>query len=125
MSRGRLGNRWTVFSSDIDNDEPADDQLPPSDPPDRSENDSSESDGQETPIQPMPALTSLLGVTNDTESAPALDSSTSPPAPIHRPSHRGSSVPPADSPDDIDLRTEHPTSDDILWSPRKEALILR
>ncbi|KAF7345541.1 hypothetical protein MVEN_01572800 [Mycena venus] len=124
ISPRHLGNRWTVFSSDIDNDEPADDQLPPSDPPDRSENDSSESDGQETPIQSMPALTSLLGITNDTESAPALDSSSSPPAPIHRPSHCGSSVPPADSPDNIDLHTEHPTSNDILWSPQKEALIL-
>ncbi|KAJ7710126.1 hypothetical protein B0H14DRAFT_2646182 [Mycena olivaceomarginata] len=124
MSRGRPGNRWTIFSSDIDNDEPEDDNLPPSDPPDRSENDSSESD-TETPIQRMPALTSLLGAVNDTDSAPALDSSPPPPAPNHRSSHRGSSVPPADSPDDIDLRTEHPTSDDILWTPRTEKQFLR
>ncbi|KAF8155239.1 hypothetical protein K438DRAFT_1777780 [Mycena galopus ATCC 62051] len=111
-----LGNPWTILSSE--NDEPAEDELPPSDPPEESESDSES--GQETPISQMPALTSLLGAANnmDTSRASVLKTRS-------RQSLRGSSVPPQDSPDDVDVRAEHPTSNDTPFTPRKEKRILQ
>ncbi|KAK7027796.1 hypothetical protein R3P38DRAFT_3315316 [Favolaschia claudopus] len=86
--------------------------LPPSDPPDPS---SSDSESEHSMAMPkMPALTTVLGISS--ASHPNLG----PPK-----QRRGSSVPPQDSPDDVDIRAEHPTSDDILYTPRKERLILR
>ncbi|KAJ7815513.1 hypothetical protein B0H14DRAFT_2603398 [Mycena olivaceomarginata] len=70
----------------------------------------------------MPALTSLLEAADNMD--PLLESSPPPATPDVLPAHRGSSVPPQDSPDDVDIRAEHPTSDDILWTPQTEKKIL-
>jgi hypothetical protein len=40
MSRGRTYNRYTILSSDIDNDDTEDGALPPSDLSDQSESES-------------------------------------------------------------------------------------
>ncbi|KAK7007004.1 hypothetical protein R3P38DRAFT_3599287 [Favolaschia claudopus] len=109
MMRQRRSNRWTVLSSEIETENEG---LPPSDPPDPS---SSDSESEHSMAMPkMPALTTVLGISSD--SHPNLG----PPK-----QRRGSSVPPQDSPDDVDIRAEHPTSDDIIYTPRKERLILR
>ncbi|KAJ7753253.1 hypothetical protein B0H16DRAFT_1723284 [Mycena metata] len=116
MSR-RAANRYIIRSSDADDPpDDNDDQPPPSDEPDHSgESDSHSGSGSDTPIRPLPALTSLL--------APLPDSSPVPVKRVHR-GHRGSSVPPQDSPLDVDIRAEHPTSDDILFTPRTEKHLL-
>ncbi|KAK7013469.1 hypothetical protein R3P38DRAFT_3206790 [Favolaschia claudopus] len=106
MMRQKRSNRWTILSSEIDTDVEV---LPPSDPPDPLSSDSETEEA--TPTEKMPALTSLLGIES---SAPQL-----------RQRQRGSSVPPQNSPDDVDISAEHPTSDDIIFTPRKERLILR
>ncbi|KAK6991557.1 hypothetical protein R3P38DRAFT_3331712 [Favolaschia claudopus] len=109
MMRQRRSNRWTVLSSEIETENEG---LPPSDPPDPS---SSDSESEHSMAMPkMPALTTVLGISS------ASHANLGPPK-----QRRGSSVPPQDSPDDVDIRAEHPTSDDILYTPRKERLILR
>jgi hypothetical protein len=121
MSHGRTYSRYTILSSDIDNDDTEDGALPPSDLSDQSESESES--GQHVPIRRMPALTSLLEAADNMD--PLLESSPPPATPDVLPAHRRSSVPPQDSPDDVDIRAEHPTSDDILWTPRTEKKILR
>ncbi|KAJ7016173.1 hypothetical protein C8F04DRAFT_1282418 [Mycena alexandri] len=88
MSR-RAANRYTILSSDADDPpDDNDDHLPPSDEPEHSGESGSDSES-DTPIRPLPALTSLL--------APLPNSSPPP----------------------------HPTSDDILFTPRTEKHLLR
>ncbi|KAJ6564025.1 hypothetical protein B0H19DRAFT_1067626 [Mycena capillaripes] len=117
MARARIANRYQILSSEADDDPMDDGQLPPSDPPDHSASDS-DSDAT-TPIQQMPALTSLLGVHMDT-----LDSSPATMKRVYR-AARSSSVPPQESPIVVDMRSEHPVSDVIIFTPRKEKQILR
>ncbi|KAJ7844626.1 hypothetical protein B0H14DRAFT_2585141 [Mycena olivaceomarginata] len=117
MARARIANRYQILSSEADDDPMDDGQLPPSDPPDHSASDS-DSDPT-TPIQQMPALTSLLGVHADT-----LNSSPATTKRVYR-APRSSSVPPQESPIAVDMRSEHPVSDDIIFTPRKEKQILR
>ncbi|KAK7033871.1 hypothetical protein R3P38DRAFT_3186109 [Favolaschia claudopus] len=109
----RRSNRWTVLSSEIEEEE--EEKLPPSDPPDPC---SSDSESETTPTTKLPSLTSLLGI--DPSAGARLLERGSP-----RSKHRGSSVPPQDSPDDVDIRAEHPTSDDIIFTPRTERRFLR
>ncbi|KAJ7696634.1 hypothetical protein B0H14DRAFT_2650164 [Mycena olivaceomarginata] len=118
MSR-LASNRYTILSSDAD-DPPDDDQLPPSDESEHSSDDS----GSDTPImRPLPTLTSLLAPNANT--SPILIDSSPPPVRRICRGHRSSSVPPQDSPLDVDIRAEHPTSDDILFTPRTEKNLLR
>ncbi|KAK7029753.1 hypothetical protein R3P38DRAFT_3188615 [Favolaschia claudopus] len=105
-------NRWTILSSEIEEE---DDKLPPSDPPDPS---SSDSESESEAPSKLPSLTSVLGIAPPVTARPLARQS--PPRQL-----RGSSVPPQDSPDDVDLRAEHPTSDDILFTPRTEKKFLR
>ncbi|KAJ6584712.1 hypothetical protein B0H19DRAFT_1059083 [Mycena capillaripes] len=117
MACARIANRYQILSSEADDGPMDDGQLPPSDPPDHSASDS-DSDAT-TPIQQMPALTSLLGVHMD-----ALDSSPATTKRVYR-TARSSSVPPQESPIVVDMRSEHPVSDNIIFTPRKEKQILR
>ncbi|KAK7049041.1 hypothetical protein R3P38DRAFT_3307636 [Favolaschia claudopus] len=79
---------------------------------------SSDSESETTPTTKLPSLTSLLGI--DSSAGARLLERGSP-----RSKHRGSSVPSQDSPDDVDIRAEHPTSDDIIFTPRTERRFLR
>ncbi|KAJ7865488.1 hypothetical protein B0H14DRAFT_2573908 [Mycena olivaceomarginata] len=121
MSRGRTRNRYTILSSDIDNDDTEDGALPPSDLSDQSESESES--GQHAPIQRMPALTSLLEAADNMDplpnrAHPQLHQMFFQPiaGPLCRPKTRLTmSI----------FAPEHPTSDDILWTPRTEKKFLR
>ncbi|KAJ7878225.1 hypothetical protein B0H13DRAFT_1892776 [Mycena leptocephala] len=131
----RPANRYTVLSSDAaEPDEPdnADSTLPPSDPPepDSGSNSGSES-GMQTPVPHLPALLPFLRAAVDAVS-PLSSSPWQRGRRIHRapPSEpasppRRSSEPPIESPRVIvQDPEEHVTSDDIMWTPRREKQIL-
>ncbi|KAF8134695.1 hypothetical protein K438DRAFT_2126551 [Mycena galopus ATCC 62051] len=112
-------NCWAVLSSDIEEDKLGEGLLLPSDPPDDAASDSDSEAGQDTPIRWIPALLSRF------ENMETLQESAPSAVRQHlRPLQCSSSLPPQDLPDDFHVRSEYPTSDNILLTPRTEKNLL-